>query len=84
MALDGRNGLIRIGDGLTFGNLANQTLTIFECDNRRGGTGALAVGDNDGFAAFHNGYAGIGSTKVDTDNLTHNLFLLNSAVNWFD
>ena len=77
VALDGRNGLIGVGDGLALCHLAYQPLIVFECYNRGGGTCALAVGDDDGFAAFHNCYAGIGGTKVDADNLTHNLFLPN-------
>ena len=80
MALDGRNGLFGIGDGLALCHLAHQTLIVFECHNGRGGTRTFAVGDNDGFAAFHNGYTGIGSTQVDTDNLAHNLFLLNALM----
>ena len=80
MALDGRNGLFGVGDGLALCHLAHQTLIVFECHNGRGGTRTFAVGDNDGFAAFHNGYTGIGSTQVDTDNLAHNLFLLNALM----
>ena len=42
----------------------------------RGSTAAFSVGDDDRFAAFQNSDAGIGSTQIDTDNLTHNKFLL--------
>ena len=34
------------------------------------------IGDNGRFAALHDGDAAIGSAKVDTDNFTHNDFLL--------
>ena len=37
---------------------------------------AFRVGDDNRLAAFHNGNTGIGSTKVDTDNLRHNFYLL--------
>ena len=84
MTLDGRDGLFGVGDSLALSHLAYQTLIVFECYNRGGRAGALAIGDDDGFAAFHNCYAGIGGTKVDADDLTHNLFLLKTTVNWFD
>ena len=84
VTLDGRDGLFGIGDSLALGHLAYQTLIVFECYNRGGRAGALAIGDDDSFAAFHNCYAGIGGTKVDADDLTHNLFLLKTTVNWFD
>ena len=32
----------------------------------------FGVGDDDGLAAFHNGDAAVGSTKVDTNDLAHN------------
>ena len=81
VALNGRNGLIGVGDGLALCYLTHQTLIVFECYNRGGGACALAVGDNDGFAALHNCYTGIGSTKVDANDFAHNLFLLNFTVN---
>ncbi len=34
------------------------------------------VGDDTALAALHDGDAAIGSAKVDTDNFTHNDFLL--------
>ena len=82
VTLDGRDGLFGVGDSLALSHLAYQTLIVFECYNRRGRAGALAIGDDDGFAAFHNCYAGIGGAKVDADDLTHNLFLLKTTVNW--
>ena len=34
---------------------------------------AMAIRDNDGLAAFHNCYAGIRSTQINTNNLSHNI-----------
>ena len=59
VTLDGRDGLFGVGDSLALSHLAYQTLIVFECYNRRGRAGALAIGDDDGFAAFHNCYAAV-------------------------
>ena len=73
LTLDGRNGVVGVGDSLTLCNLTYQTVAGFgEADNGRGGAGTLRVGDDNGLAALHNSYAAVGSTKVDTNNLTHN------------
>ena len=77
VALDGSDGALRIGDGLALCDLADQTLAgLGEADDRRGGAGAFGVRDDDRLAAFHNGDAAVGSTKVNANNLTHNNFLL--------
>ena len=79
VALDGSNGAVGVGDSLALSHLANHTLAgLGECNHRGSGAAAFGVGDNNGFAAFQNSDAGIGSTKVDTDNLRHNVFLLYS------
>ena len=73
LTLDGRNGVVGVGDSLTLCNLTYQTVAgLGEADNGRGGAGTLRVGDDNGLAALHNSYAAVGSTKVDTNNLTHN------------
>jgi len=72
LTLDGRNRVFGVGDGLALCDLADQTLAgLGEADDRRGGAGALGVCDDNGLAAFHDSDAAIGSTKVNTDNLTH-------------
>ena len=72
-ALDGDDGAVRIGDGLALGDLADEALAVLgEGHDRRSGAGAFRVGDDGGLAAFHNGDAGIGGAKVNTDNLAHN------------
>ena len=58
--LDGRNGAVGVGDGLTLCHLAHHTLAgLAECHHRRGGAVALCVGDDNGFAALHDSHAAI-------------------------
>ena len=72
LTLDRGDGILGVGDGLTLCDLTDQTLAgLGEADDRRGGAGALGVRDDNGLAAFHDSDAAIGSTKVNTDNLTH-------------
>ena len=76
-ALDGSNSTVVVGNGLTLCDLTDHSFTgLGKRDNRRGGAVAFGVCDHDGFAAFHNGDAAVGSTKVNANNLTHNNFLL--------
>ena len=78
LALDGGDGAVGVGDGLALGHLANHALAgLGKCHHGRGGAVALCVGDNNCLAALHDGYAGIGGAKVDTDNFRHNDCLLN-------
>ena len=78
LALDGSNGAVGIRNGLALGDLANQTLAFLgEGDNGRRSARAFAVWDDDGFAAFHNGDAAVGGTKVDANNLAHDVPLSN-------
>ena len=73
VTLDGAYSLIRVGDSLALCHLTYQTLAVLgECHNGRGGSCTLSVGDYHCIAAFHNGYAGVGCTKVDTNNFCHN------------
>ena len=63
IALNGRDGAIGSGDGLLLRNAADDALAVLlERDDRRGGAGALCVGDDDCLAAFDNGDAGVGRT----------------------
>ena len=78
LTLDGGDGAVGIGDGLTLCHLAHHTLAgLGKCHHRGSGAVALSVGDDNCLAAFHNGYAGIGCTQIDTDNFRHNDCLLN-------
>ena len=57
------DGAPGVGDGLTFGHLADQDLSVFgEGHYRRGGAGTLGVGDN---------YREVGATKVVDAALDH-------------
>ena len=77
VTLDGSNGALSVGDSLTLCHLAHHTLAgLGEGHHRGSGPVAFGVGDDDGFAAFQNGNTGIRCTKVNTNNLTHNVFLL--------
>ena len=77
MTLDGSDGALVVGNGLTLCDLTDHSFTgLGERDDGRGGAVAFGVRDDDGFAAFHNCYTAVGSTKVNADNLTHNNFLL--------
>jgi len=59
---------------LAFGRLPGQPLTIIG-ERNNGGRGAHALGifNHSRRRAFHDGDAGIGRAKVDTDDLTHRL-----------
>ena len=76
VTFDGNNSTVGVCNSLTLCNLTYHTLTgLGKSDNRRCGTGAFSVGDYHRLAAFHNGYTGVGSTQVDTNDLRHNSFL---------
>ena len=81
LALDGGNGVLRVGDGLTLGDLADQTLAgLGEADHRRRGAGALGVGDDDRLAALHHGDAAVGGAQIDTNNFAHIIYSLSKCV----
>jgi len=70
--LDGVQGVLRVGDRLALGRLADDDFAVLgERDHGRGGACAFAVLDDLGLAAFHDGDAGIGGTEVDADDLGH-------------
>ncbi len=73
-ALDGEEGVGRIGDSLTLCGLTHQNFTtVLDGDHRRGGASALGVFDHLGVGAVHDGDARVGGTEVDADNLGHGL-----------
>src|SRR5262249_52163430 len=56
------------------GRLADDDFIVLgERDDRRRGAVALAVLDDPGLAALHEGHAGIGGPEVDADYLSHDL-----------
>ena len=71
-ALDGVNRVLRVGDRLALGHLADEAFAGLGdgYDGRRGAP-AFLVGDYDRLAALHDGNDGVGSPEVNSDNLAH-------------
>ena len=67
--LDGKNGVFRIKNHLTLGDIANQTLDRF--DNRGKDIFPFGGRNNFGFAAFHNGDGAKGGAEIDTNDFSH-------------
>ena len=79
LTLDRGDRAVGVGDGLALGHLADHTLAVLgKSDDRRRGARALGVRDNDSLAAFHDGHAAVGGSQVNTDDLSHDEFLLYS------
>ena len=75
VALDGPDGAIGVGDGLTLGHLTHEDLAVLgEGHDRRRRVGALGVGDDDRIATLEGGDHGVGGTEVDADGLGHGWF----------
>jgi hypothetical protein len=71
-ALDRVQGVVRVGDRLALGRLADQDFAILgEGDDGRGGAVALGIVDDPRLATFHDGDAGIGGAEVDADDSGH-------------
>ncbi len=71
-AFDREQRVRRVGNGLAFCRLACDNLVVFgKCDDRRRGTVTFAVLNDPWFFTIHYCYAGVGGTKVNTDNLGH-------------
>ena len=76
VTLDRSNRAVRIRDSLTLCRLADQALAVLrKCNDGRCGSCALAVRNDDGLSALHHRNAAVGSSQIDTDNLTHVYFL---------
>ncbi len=81
LSLDGGNGLFCVGYSLTLCGLTDETLTGLRERNYTGGSAnAFCICDNNGLAAFHNSYAAVGRSKVDSDYFTHDIILLHVNV----
>jgi hypothetical protein len=71
----------RVGDALTLGRQADKALAVVrEGDHGRGRIGAFGVLDDLCILAVHDGDAGIGCAKVDTDYFCHVILSLKQAV----
>jgi NAD-specific glutamate dehydrogenase len=68
-ALDREDGVRRVGDRLTLGDLADESLAVLaEADDRRRGAPTLGVRDDDRIAAFHDGDDRVRGAEVDADD----------------
>ena len=77
LSLDGRNCICRVRDCLTLSRLTDKSLTcLCKCDDRRCCSCAFRVRDNCRLTAFHDSYAAVCCTKIDTNDLTHICYLL--------
>ena len=71
-ALDGGDGVLRVGDGAVLSGLADDQLAVLlEGDDGRRGAVALCVDDDGGLAALEDGHCRVGGAQVDADNLAH-------------
>ncbi|EAR53005.1 putative NAD-specific glutamate dehydrogenase encoded in antisense gene pair with dnaKJ [Oceanicola granulosus HTCC2516] len=70
-ALHAENGVVGVGHGLPLGGLAHETLVLGEGDDGRGRPGAFGVLDHSRLRPIHDGDAGVGGPKVDTDDFGH-------------
>ena len=72
-ALDRKDGVLGVGDGLSLGDLPDQPLAVFrERHDRWGGTPTFGVGNHDRVSAFHHGDYRVGRPEVDADHfLSH-------------
>ena len=81
-ALDGKDRVLRVGDGLTLGDLTDETLAVLrEADDRWGRATALGVGDDDRVAAFHDRDDGVRRSEIDANDFVGHCFL-NRDVKW--
>ena len=71
-AFDSVQGVLRVGYRLALGCLADQNFAIVGVgDDGRGGATAFGVFNNLGNTVFQYGNAGVGCSKVNTNNLAH-------------
>ena len=73
-ALDGEDGVLRVGHRLALGDLADEALrarVLAERDDGRGRPPAFGVGDHLRLAAFEHGHDRVGRSEVNPDHLAH-------------
>ncbi len=70
--LDRVDGVLRVGDRLPLGDLADETLAVLGERHDRGVVRLPSwFGDDDGLAALHHGDHGVGRAEVDSDDMRH-------------
>ncbi len=73
-ALDRKKCVLRIGDTLTLGRLADESLPVFrEGDHGRGGSRPFRIFNDLCIFAVHNGDAGVGRSQVNSDYFSHHI-----------
>ena len=71
--LYGRNGVFGVGNRLSLGDVTDQSFAVLgKRHDGRSCTRAFGVGDDDGFAAFHNRHARVGCSEVYSYDFSHN------------
>ncbi|MNV03622.1 NAD-specific glutamate dehydrogenase [compost metagenome] len=71
-ALDGVEGVLRVGDGLALGRGTHQHFAVLGVgDDGRRGAVTLGVFDDAGLAAVHDRHTRVGGAEVDTNDLAH-------------
>ncbi len=71
-ALDGEDGVLRIGDGLALGHLAHEALAAFrKADDGGSSARTLFICNDFRLAALHHCDARVGGAEVDSDDLSH-------------
>ena len=76
-ALDAKDGVFGVGDGLAFRRLADKAFVIRESHDRGCGACTFRVLDHLGLRAIHDGHTRVRCTEVDTDHFAHFRSLLN-------
>ncbi len=75
--LDGEHRVLRVRDGLTLRDLADEDLAVLgEGDHRGSQTAPLLVGDDHGAAALQRRDDGVRGAEVDADHLAHGVSFL--------
>ena len=83
-SLYAKDRILRVGNGLPFGNLPHQSLPLVrDSDYRRRGAPTLGVGNDFCLPSFHYGNARIGSAQIYTDYFAHLNILLYSGNHFF-
>ena len=79
-ALDREDRVLRVGDGLALGDLADEPLAVLrEADDGRGRAPAFGVRDHDRIAAFHHRDDGVRGAEIDANDFVCHCVLARSG-----